>query len=833
MGAIRTLTEKRTQSAGMALGGLGTGTVEIHPNGQLNNWQIFNRGKWAAVDPDQCGLQDLLGSENDLLSFYIRSQAKGKSPVVRKLSHGGAGNFRSVMYSWMKEVQEISWTPEFPVCNMEYADNALSVQVRAEFASPFLPHDSKISGTPGFYGNFHLINPTDQELEVSLMGILRNPINQGAKQRKLQNRITTEPNRTALTMCSDSRECLPQNGSLSFSVSGGESSYIQGDFDSFFGAFVLKGPFGITEESCLFDFMEKGRLPNSGWKHKDDILLSLTEEAIDKMDSVQLECLVQKLCILPSAEQAWSRISQVSPKIVSDNSGKRKFAEMMLQQYKKAEGKTVGMDWGSGALCSRVTLKPGESRDMLFTVGWHFPYHYSANRSFLGHQYSNWFQNSMEVCDFLCKNADEILPETIAFSHLLQESDVAPSFIRNWTVQLNTLLKSSWWLANNKFGIWEGYGSCGFHTTDITYHGSFGLLALFPDLQLQQMEMTASFQKADGRIPHLFLSDFSTVDNGFERIDLNPQFVLLVCRDYLWTGDRHYLQRMWSHVIRAMESTECLDENEDALPDQDTALNTYDAWKFQGTSTYIAGLWLASLSAAIRMAEDMKDSIHRAHWETLLSTGKKNFIEKLWNGNYFGLWIDGNERDECCMSNQLDGIWYARLIGLPPILDDYYILQSVQTILRYNFHTETGLVNAEYPPETTPTLYTYHNVQADANWSGIEFGFASFLLELGLVPEAEKLSDIVEERYFQAGRIFNHEECGEYYYRALSSWTMLLSLTGFKPNMPAGVLTVRPAMEKITAPWSAPTGYGCICQTKKKFELECLHGELTFQELRA
>ena len=36
-------------------------------------------------------------------------------------------------------------------------------------------------------------------------------------------------------------------------------------------------------------------------------------------------------------------------------------------------------------------------------------------------------------------------------------------------------------------GLWEGLGSCGFHTTDITYHASFGLLALFPDLQKKQM----------------------------------------------------------------------------------------------------------------------------------------------------------------------------------------------------------------------------------------------------------------------------------------------------------------------------------------------------------
>lgn len=93
--------------------------------------------------------------------------------------------------------------------------------------------------------------------------------------------------------------------------------------------------------------------------------------------------------------------------------------------------------------------------------------------------------------------------------------------------------------------MWEGYGSCGFHTTDITYQGSFGILALFPDLQKKQMEMGAKFQREDGRVHHFFTPDLSGVDDGYDRVDMNPQFVLLVCRDYLWTGDREYLARMW------------------------------------------------------------------------------------------------------------------------------------------------------------------------------------------------------------------------------------------------------------------------------------------------
>ena len=53
---------------------------------------------------------------------------------------------------------------------------------------------------------------------------------------------------------------------------------------------------------------------------------------------------------------------------------------------------------------------------------------------------------------------------------------------------------------DGRFGLWEGLGSCGFHTTDITYHASFGLTSLFPELQKRQMRMGAAFQREDGRV---------------------------------------------------------------------------------------------------------------------------------------------------------------------------------------------------------------------------------------------------------------------------------------------------------------------------------------------
>ncbi len=208
----------------------------------------------------------------------------------------------------------------------------------------------------------------------------------------------------------------------------------------------------------------------------------------------------------------------------------------------------------------------------------------------------------------------------------------------------------------------------------------------------------------------------------------------------------------------------------DGLPDHDTRANTYDAWAMQGNARLyrkpVAG---SVIKRAVRHGQDLGVQDRAAAWEALLEKGSKAFVEKLWNGRYFSLWADGDKRDDCCMTDQIDGQWYARLLGLGNFLPQDKIDIATDCILSENFSPESGLVNASYPAQATPTLYTWKNVQMESNWSGIEYSFASFLLENGRYKEAAQIVGTVERRHTQNGRRFNHEECGEHYYRALAS----------------------------------------------------------------
>lgn len=830
MGAMRTIVHRQEQQNGMALGGLGTGSVEIMPDGCLANWEIFNLGKWACTEPLKYGKQDLPDYGQDALPFYIRTKAKDGSVVVRRLHHGSTmQGFRSVMYSFLKSVETIRWTPDFPVCHVQYEDAELPVQVKAEFASPFVPHDEKTSGMPGFYITFCVTNSADTQTEVSLLGTLKNPVNRGRQDRGLKNSLLRAGNRTTLLMGSRSKESREQNGSMALSVAGGEHSYILGDYADFFGAYVLGGEYGISEESCLFGFRDTGMLPDLGWEEKDEELLFLSLEAIADLPGEKVDEMLESAKRLASGYRPWKRLMQVRPDLLAQEEGKKKLLSILLEKYQEFE-RELYHGFGDGALCSRMVLEPGETKEIRFLVTWNFPNHTSPAGEFVGHRYSCWHENAGETAAYLMEEAESILKKVRLFSCTLQNCSASASFTGNWVAQTGTLLKCSWWAKNGDFGIWEGLGSCGFHTMDITYYASFMLLALFPRLQLGQMKMGLKFQREDGRVHHFFTPDFSHVDGGYGRVDMNPQFVLMVCRDYLWTGDRTYLEEMWQPVVRAMDSIERLDQDGDGLPDQHTGANTYDAWKFRGTPSYIAGLWLASLSAAIRLAEEMKATDRKEHWEELFERGKRSF-QNLWNGEYFSLWKDGEERDECLMSGQLDAAWYCRLTGIAGYVSKEQMRRVFGQVWKHNYTKEGGLVNASYPTGKTPTLYTYGNVQVEANWSGVEYAIASMLLETGYIEWAQELAGNVQNRYDRAGRIFNHEECGEHYYRPLSAWTLMLSLSGLKIDMPRKEISCSPVGDALTVPWFTPQGYGIMERTKAGLQIRCLEGRMICKRL--
>ena len=462
----------------------------------------------------------------------------------------------------------------------------------------------------------------------------------------------------------------------------------------------------------------------------------------------------------------------------------------------------MGDRFGSCALCSRMTLLPGEHEEVRLILSWFFPNHFSETGKRIGHWYENRFSDAREVNRFLAAERERVEGGAERFADLLYRTSLPEVYPDAWSGQLSTLVKDSWYLADGKFALWEGLGYCGFHTTDITYHASFGLLALFPDLQKRQMEMGAAHQREDGRVHHFFTPDLDHTDNGSDRVDMNHQFVLMVCRDYLYTGDRGYLERMWTPVMKAMDSMRKLDGDGDGLPDHGTRHNTYDAWDLAGTPVYISVLWLAALKAAALLAAVMGDEARRSEWEVLRERGMASLERRLWNGKYYLLWREGADDsdvfDASVMTDQLDGEWFLRASGIGGNLPDDRVREVLRVILEANFTEDGGLVNAT--PADPVTLKTYRNCQTEANWTGIGYAAASLALSVGERKAADAIVAAIHENQWRFGALWDHWECGFRYTRPLSSWTTLTAASGLSVRAEEKIIRLHPVQSSLTVP---------------------------------
>lgn len=806
----------KTHSSGIALGGIGTGSVELLPDGEFHFWQIANQDRWAKVSWDN----PVDNGENSTgaLSFWVRTEKPGSpnTVVVRKLGmKTDPLDFTYRMFPWNKPVEAIEFDGKFPICDLTYQDGALPAAISLRAISPFVPNHSDRSATPGFYLDFTVENPTDEALTVSLLGTLEPSFVSG---RRTVNRKVIDGETVRVVLDPMEKTDDPDHGSLCLAAQGGDVSCVTAESFRFLREFIPNTEFGVTQESLMFGFRETGTIPNSDAGSPPDVV----PEDLSKLSDDEIDRLVAVLAAYPHGVSFLHRMVRLDPAFPSDRKQKESFL-----RYGGFTDQKVGSDFGSTALCNRIILQPGESRKLRFVLTWYFPNHRSSDGTLLGHYYENLFPDALAVSRYLTDHADSIADRAVAFSNLLYSSTAGELYSDAWSVHLSMLVKDSWWLKDGKFGLWEGLGYCGFHTTDITYHASFGLVALFPDLQLRQMRMGLPFQREDGRVHHFFTPDLDHVDDGFDRIDMNNQFVLMVCRDYLLTGDLDYLTQMWVPVQKAMDSIGALDSDGDGLPDTGTRRNTYDSWNFSGTPTYIAVLWLAALKAAIRIAEEMGDYTRRDAWSALLETGKSSLESRLWNGSYYQLWVSDDAVDGSLMTDQLDGEWFLRMMGLDGNLPDSRIRDVVRTIFTHNFDPDNGLINATCPDGTPTTLHTYHNCQADSVWTGINYVFCALALSVGLPEIADSVITTVHRNQMRLGYFWDHWECGHHYTRPMSSWTTLNALLGLKVDRNARRLSFSPLWDGLTLPLCFPGITGLVRFTENEAEISLLEGDLT------
>jgi uncharacterized protein (DUF608 family) len=816
--------------SGAPLGGIGTGFVEIRADGCFYEWQIFNSGPWSQ-NARSTTASPAPGPQ--YLRFVLRTkQAPHDVPQVRRL-YLRSDESDTYTLPFVQDVHSIDYYAWFPMTGLRYNDPSLPVRVSTQVFSPFIPGNARDSGTPGFHVVYTLENVCEEAVEVSLAGFVDNPLASALADRRLTNTLSQDKNVTSLFLQTAAETDFPSGiGNMCFSVAGGEHSYIGGTFQEYAlpGNCRWRTPrVNYMLLSVMQDFLTSGRLPNT--KGETDPSIGLpTNAQLDALSAAEVRRKIKELSSDALLARVFSDARLAKPDL-------REQDERNLLKEVRAnllgEKETPQLTWGTGALASTIRLAAGEKAEIRFTLSWYFPHHLTTDGHEMGHMYAHWYRDAAEVNRFLCTHYDEHHSTTTTFAATLADTSLGDAMAFAWSSQLSTLVFNTWWIKDGSYAIWEGLGCCGLSTTDVDYQGSFPIIALFPELKLSQMKKIIALQNERGQVPHNYAGSFDQVDaNGFARVDMNPQFVMMVYRDYLWTGDKEYLAFMWPHVVRAMAFTESLDTNGDGLPDRDTGYQSYDQWRMRGTPSYIASLWIGALRAAVRIASDAGHSDDASRWSALLAKASISFDALLFNGDYYNLWVDGKAKDELCMTDQISGEWFTHLIGLPTTISGKNLHQSIDSIFKHNFNPGFGLHNAT-APKGGAGLLALTNLQAGGVWSGIEFAFASFLMDHGRFADGVKVVEAIHRRYLRAGQPWNHVECGGHYSRAMSSWATMLAATGFKPDVAKETLGIAPtAAGDFHAPWATASGFGTITRKGQALSIHCAYGKLSVRSLK-
>ena len=472
-----------------------------------------------------------------------------------------------------------------------------------------------------------------------------------------------------------------------------------------------------------------------------------------------------------------------------------------------------------GAIAVRFTLKPGEKRVVPMVIAWDMPVvEFGSGRKWYKHYtdfYGTTGTNGWKIAKDGLQNAAKWSDEIDTWQAQYVNDESKPLWYRGelfnemyiladggsfWGRPIDSSVKTP-----EDFSFMECFDYPFHATLDVLFYGDMPLTKFWPDLDKQLMrqfadtvpqdltgkyiwqwksEQTQSVQfrerKAKGAVPHdlgvpqedpFKLPNAFSWQNTNDWKDLNSKFVLMVYKDYVFTGrkDVAFLRYTWPALQEAIEHLRQYDQAGDGLPQGGNYPDqTYDEWVVEGDSAYCGGLWLAALRAAEEIGRALGDNTTAAKYHDSFTKGQKTYIDKLWSGDYFRYDTQSKYRDDI-QADQLAGQWYANMTGLGDLVPHDMQMKALKKIYDFNVmkfaNGEMGAVNGIAPDGTLVTS----NQQVQEVWTGTTFGLAALMLSDGLKDEGYRAAwGVYHTTYETKGYWFRTPEAWgqDGYYRA-------------------------------------------------------------------
>ena len=786
----RTFTGRHLTAIAFPLGGVCAGSISLGGRGQLRDWEIFNR-------PDK-------GNAPNYAFPAIWAQSGRGKPVARVLEsriqppYEGSSGLGTRNAPGLVRLDSATFTGEYPLARVDFADAKLPVRVTLEAFSPFIPHEADDSGLPVAVLRYRVTNPGAAAAKVSIAWSIENPAGRTQAADTRVNEHRTSGRLDGLYMSSPE---LPANDPLK-------------------GGFVLAA---LDPGGARVTYLR-------GWQQ----------------------------------DRWWN-----SPMLYWDDFSAD--GELGPEPERRS---------AVGALCVGRTLAPGAHADYTFLLAWHFsnrtPRRCGWNASkgeedtLIGNWYTTRFADAWAAAEYAAERLPDLERKTRQFAAALRESTIPGSVKDAASANLSTLATQVCFrTADGEFHGFEGandhsgccHGSCAHvwnYETTTPY--------LFPTFA-RSLRATSFGYDLDAAGALHFRENLPHKQPlwGFAAADGQMGQILHAYLDWKLSGDAEWLRGVWPAVKRAVEFAWVpggWDADRDGVM-EGVQHNTYDV-EFYGPNPLCGIYYLGGLRAAEEMARAAGDTGAAGEYRKVFENGSRWMDANLFNGEYYVQHVRGVAKDkiaanlrsdmgsddtlepqyqmgEGCLADQLIGQYLADVAGLGPLVKTANIRKTLESVYRYNFrrtlaehqsvertyalNDEAAVVICDYGKAPRPRIpFPYY---AEAGWTGIEYLVASHMLFAGMRREGLDIYRGARLRYDGEKRNpWDEVECGHHYARAMSAWSGVLALSGFRYDGGQQAVEIHaPAGHRCF--WATGTGWGTFQVTAAGAAIRVEHGTLT------
>lgn len=801
------------------IGGIGTGNILLGGRGNILELEIFGRANRDGTPPY-------------MTFFSLWLQQEGEEPVSTILEGELPDDFPNVFgvnrnqLAGLPRFEKNTFTGEFPYAKVKLQDENIPLTAELLAYNPFIPLSPDLSGIPVaiFYWSFQ--NLSDKKMDASVCLNMGNPFFQ----------LPGGYVRTTGNVMNESFERDEYRGVLLKSLKGpgnGESG----------GIAILTNEKDVDMQTSWY---------RGGWWDDAHIFwddFSADGKIVAKLDTIVNEGGIPDVAALNVHLELLPGEEKTVPFYITWYMPERKLEENMAFDNEEVAGAVIN------------------------------------------NYYAAQYSGAIDIAASVLENLDSLISFTKKYHDIVYRSTY-PEFVKDALTANTAGLKTNLVLRDGEvnFHGYEGlgmdFGCCAGNCTHVWNYAQT-MASLFPSLERNVREIGFLHDTHENGY-QCFRTVFPLSKNYFKNVAADGQMgnIVRVYREWKNSGDTEWLKKLWPSVKAALEfawtgSGELAskypwmdqyrnvpwDVNKEGVLRGDQH-NTYDI-NFFGPNMMTGSLYLGALKACAEMAVELGEDEKAREYTELYMNGKKTYDELLWNGEFYiqkvevaegidipdrlksppdehGNIIPKYQYGEGCLSDQLLGQFLSFNAGLGYILPEEKVKKALKSIYQYNFiesfsgfenvqrvyalNDEAGLVICTWPNGNRPVLPF---VYADETWTGIEYQVAASLIYTGMVEEGLSIVEAVRNRY----RGYNRNpwaeiESGAYYARAMSSWAVLLALSGFEYDGVNHSMSFNPKINqnRFYTFWSAGNGWGSLEIEQNHLKLTVEFGNLILKE---